>query len=327
MILQLLNVLIGLTLVYVIFSTIASAFFDAAESLVKQRGKLLARGIKEILRQLAPPGQLDTDLAKLYQQPLISSLFEGPYVPGSRKLPSYIPPERFARAVLMLSEDAAGLAPDAFVALKGFAERLVGQRSLAEGETNLKALEAELVDHFNASMDRVSGWFARYARGFLLGIGLLLAVAGNVDTIQIVRTLAMDPLLADRIAETAATYVSERTATADPAATAADGSSAADLDQQVEVIRQNQALAQTLGLPLGWPEGEFARTFGPKADVNDLIKKVIGLLLTAFALSLGAASWFDLLNQLVNLRTSLKPGDKAQASPAETAAAEPAPKK
>jgi hypothetical protein len=35
--------------------------------------------------------------------------------------------------------------------------------------------------------------------------------------------------------------------------------------------------------------------------------KLFGVLLTAFALTFGAPFWFDLLNQLANLRTSLKP--------------------
>ena len=175
MILQLLNVLIGLTLVYVIFSTIASALFDSIEIIVKRRGELLARGIAEILRRLSD--NVDADVERFYEHSLINSLYEGGFEKHSRKLPSYIPPVRFARAVLMLAEEAVAKDESAsgpFVRLRAYAERLVGQRALAPGETLVAAMEAELVDHFNTSMDRVSGWFARYARGVLLVIGLSL---------------------------------------------------------------------------------------------------------------------------------------------------------
>ena len=305
MILQLLNVIIGLTLVYVIFSSIASALFDSVEILVKRRGKLLALGIAEILRRLSD--DVNADLKQLYEHSLINSLYEGDFAPGSRKLPSYIPPVRFARAVLMLAEDALAADPTAtgpFVRLKRYAERLVGQRALAQGESVVAATEAELVDHFNTSMERVSGWFARYARGVLLVIGLVLSVAANIDTLQIVRTLSMDPLLAERIADSAASYV-DRRAESVPVA------SGDALDQQIDIIKKNREIAESLGLPLGWLEGEFAHCFGREAAFDDSIKKLIGLLLTAFALSFGATFWFDLLSKLVELRSSLKPKDEA----------------
>lgn len=303
MILQLLNVLIGLTLVYVIFSTIASALFDSVEILVKRRGKLLARGITEIFRRLSD--NVDADVERFYEHELINSLFEGPFEKDGRRLPSYIPPLRFARAVLMLAEKS--LAQDAsptgpFVRLRAYAERLVGQRALAPGETLVSAMEAELVEHFNTSMDRVSGWFARYARAVLLAIGLVLAFAANVDTLQIVRSLSMDPLLAERVADSAAAYVDRRTDSLDVA-------DEDQLDQQIALINKNREIAETLGLPLGWLEGEFARNFGRDAHADDFIKKIVGLLLTGFALSFGATFWFDLLSKLVDLRASLKPGN------------------
>lgn len=216
MILQLLNVLIGLSLIYVIFSTIASAFFELVESGFKQRGKMLFKGLKQIFEKTSTGNAAAAKgdaLKPFYEHPLINGLFDGEYKAKARNLPSYIPPERFARAVLMLAEDTAGAASAAnqhFVQLKTLAERLVGQQGLAAGQTYAQALEGALIQHFNDSMDRVSGWFARYARWVLLIVGFLLALGANVDTIRIVRTLSMDPILAERIAGTAAEYVEKR---------------------------------------------------------------------------------------------------------------------
>lgn len=306
MILQLLNVLIGLSLIYIIFASIASALFEAVESLLKKRGKLLARGIKEILRKLSP--DVEADLARFYEHPLINSLYEGEFAENSRKLPSYIPAERFACVVLMLAEDAGANTEDAFVRLRGYAERLLGKRPLTDGESRLKALDAEIAGHFNDSMDRVSGWFTRYARGVLLAVGILLAGAANVDTIQIIQTLSMDPVLADRVAESAAQYVEQR-ATSDTefAAAASDASPGDDLGRQLEVLRENRRLAESLGVPLGWRDGEFERGAW-------VLEKIVGVLLSGLALSFGASFWFDILNKLVSLRNSLKPMQEGEAA-------------
>jgi len=40
-------------------------------------------------------------------------------------------------------------------------------------------------------------------------------------------------------------------------------------------------------------------------DGKTVVKMIIGWLITALALSLGAPFWFDLLNKLMNLRSSL----------------------
>ncbi|MEL7159476.1 MAG: hypothetical protein AAFN92_01855 [Bacteroidota bacterium] len=52
-------------------------------------------------------------------------------------------------------------------------------------------------------------------------------------------------------------------------------------------------------LGLGW-EGVDLR----KLSLYDLISKVLGFILTALAVSLGAPFWFDLLKKLVNIRSS-----------------------
>ena len=69
-----------------------------------------------------------------------------------------------------------------------------------------------------------------------------------------------------------------------------------------ETLKQQRQL-ETLGLPLGWqPENLLASN-----DVVRWFTKLLGILVTTVAVSLGAPFWFDLLNKLVNLRMS---GDK-----------------
>jgi hypothetical protein len=51
--------------------------------------------------------------------------------------------------------------------------------------------------------------------------------------------------------------------------------------------------------------------------------KILGLLVTVLAISLGAPFWFDLLNRLVNLRSTGKPPDPRRPEPPPTPAPPP----
>jgi hypothetical protein len=61
-----------------------------------------------------------------------------------------------------------------------------------------------------------------------------------------------------------------------------------------------------MGLPIGWPE-----TGG--WEWNSIWMHLLGWLLTAFAVSLGAPFWFDVLNKFMAARSATKPEDKPKA--------------
>ena len=188
MILQLLDVLIGLTLVYLIFSTAASIGVDLLETWLRRRGKLLERGIGEILSQIVGgAGQDDNAAAKamvrqLYDSPFVYSLYEGKYQVGGSKLPSAIPAARFAGAVIALAAEHEDFRTAANTMLK---------------------VRAALAAYFEESMERVTGWYRRHVQLVLLAIGAVLAIALNADTLNIVRTLSQDDALRAKIVATA----------------------------------------------------------------------------------------------------------------------------
>jgi hypothetical protein len=47
----------------------------------------------------------------------------------------------------------------------------------------------------------------------------------------------------------------------------------------------------------------------------EIVSKLVGFLLTAFALSLGAPFWFDTLNKLINIRTAGRAPDEKPKNP------------
>lgn len=318
MIAQLLEVLIGLTLTYLIFSTIASALVEIVEMVVQKRGKFLEEGIRQILGAVS--NRLDAeDMKTFYESPFISSLFRDDYKPGDRKLPSYIPAGRFADAVLQLDRADEPT-------FKLFAERM--RQVLGPGaENDIEALKAQCIRYFDESMARVSGWYQRYARWWLIGIGFLIATCGNLDTLQIMNTLSQDDALRQRVVEEATRQSNE----------ALGMGFAGTLDQQRKQVDDQLKLVDRLGLPIGWKQPDVCEVFrwtcssseSPTGDGSVLgflvhapfWSKLFGILLTTFALTFGAPFWFDLLNQLVSFRTSAKP-KKTEPGGTKPAAAE-----
>ncbi|MFL5382220.1 MAG: hypothetical protein ACJ8GN_06865 [Longimicrobiaceae bacterium] len=223
---------------------------------------------------------------------------------------------------------------------------------LATGaEQELHKLQDGVEVWFNNAMDRVSGTYKRYTQVALLLIGLAVAILLNVDTIRIWQTLstndqARQALVQRAIAFDSAARDTSRTATADGAA--ADTSCAAmtgDAAQRAvakalagerltcgearTVLAISRAQLDSTQLALGWTDDELLEIGVATQGTNGKLSpvwlpwewktaiwpKLLGLLLTAIAVSLGAPFWFDLLNKVVNIRAAGRAPDERPRSP------------
>jgi beta-lactamase superfamily II metal-dependent hydrolase len=293
---EILEVAIGLILVFLVLSLVVAATNEVVAAFLKQRAKFLREGIDRILgKELRE---------KLYAHPLLNGL-----KPGDKD-PAYVPDDIFSLALLDL------VLPDGLDQKRASAEvrrRLEeipheGLRTsldllLRESRDDLVSFRKGIEKWFNDSMDRVSGWYKRNARLSSLVIGAILVVIFNADTLQIARALWNDDALRSAVVSQAESTV-EESPPADPGG--ADGSP--DPGERLDAVAKSIDDVQELQLPLGWSMqpgdprwvrggdfwGLFASWFG----------KVLGLVVTAAAISLGAPFWFDLLSRLVPLRTA-----------------------
>jgi hypothetical protein len=131
------------------------------------------------------------------------------------------------------------------------------------------------------------------AQKIIFVLGLLLCVAVNADTLMIVKELWSDQALSSAVVAQAAKKV-QSTNPADYLNT--EGS----LQQVAGEIRDVNTP------PIGWAQDThdiraLPNSFGAGA------LKMLGILLTSFAIVLGAPFWFDMLNNLINLRSSGNP--------------------
>jgi hypothetical protein len=274
-----LDVAIGLVFVYFILALICSLTNEGIASFLRWRAKDLERGIKNLL---------GTDEADFRQHPLIAGQFD-----PKRGYPSYLSSRTFATALLGLRY--------ADTQLQG-AERTIEESIAAIEDQELKATLTALYNSaqrdaerfrqsverwYDDAMERVSGWYRRRVQKVLLVLSLLVAFVLNADSLQLARGLWSDPSVRSALVKQA------------------DNQTNASPD-----AKERKKQFDKLPLPLGW---HWTRS---KADPQafplwwrpyDLASKLIGLLLTAAALTLGAPFWFDTLSKLARLRNTGPP--------------------
>ena len=330
---EILEVAIGIIFIFLLVSILCSAAREAIEAWFKTRAGYLERGIRELLHDTrVPPETARPDdpaalpaapgLAQsLYEHPLISSLYSGRYVPSTwkdyrpasgRGLPSYIPARSFALALLDIAArgpatTAVSSHPSApVVTLESVRANVLNLGSpqvqrvlltaLDSAQGDLSRAVAGIEEWYDSAMDRVSGWYRRKTQWFLFWIGLVVAVGMNINTITIA-----DYLWRDDVARAALVARAE--------AAAADST----------ILRRGYAETredlQALGLPIGWTHGWGAPRRGVEPGAygvwNDVVAPILGWLLTALAATMGAPFWFDVLNKVIVIRSTVKPKEKS----------------
>lgn len=307
---EILDVAIGLIFVYLVVSVLCSAIREGIESWLKTRAAYLEHGIRQLLQDMEGTG-----LAKdVFEHPLIFGLFtSSKYEPGGsrtklammqrgRGLPSYIPSQTFAVALLDIAargpvtKDATAADAVAPISLENVRRNLGGIQSpairrviltaLDRAEGDLDKAQKSIEDWYDSGMDRVSGWYKRSTHQIILAIGLFVAVSMNIDSIAIVDQL----------------YKSDATRAA---AVAAAGSAESDM-----TYAEARTALRNLHLPIGWEQSSLSLQV-PEDWFKELIYPWLGWLLTAIAASLGAPFWFDVLNKVMVIRSTVKPREKS----------------
>jgi hypothetical protein len=284
---NILDVAIGLVFLFLLLSLLCSAANELLEGIIKKRAKDLEQGISELI---GDPTKTKDFLAKIYSHGLVNSLYRGTYgVTPKRKLPSYIPSRNFALALISIVKDSTNTIPipanvhSAFAAFETTAANDAAQ------------LQKSVEDWYNTGMDRVAGWYKRRTQIIIFVMGAVLCVLVNADCIDYAKRLSTDSSLRQSVVAMA-----EATAKKDPS----NDTSKAPVDQ----IKDYSKSLTGIGLPIGWAHAD-----GTSPDyMKDAPSHIMGWVLSAFAISLGAPFWFDMLNKIMVIRSTVKPHEKSK---------------
>jgi hypothetical protein len=259
-----------------------------------------------------------------------------------RNLPSYIPTAHFATAFIdyvargpATPGAAASPAPGPLTIdlLRQQAAKLPEHlsRTVIAGidyaNGDIAKVRKAVEQWFDGAMDRASGWYKRRTQALLFTIGLLAAVVLNVDALHILHRLTSDKTFRDVVVNRAAE-------TKAPAAS----SSAGDELARIQLARGE---LEAVTMPIGWEspttpgaesqlwptqfctaasddKGTLAEscTFG-RNPAYAVVRMGFGWLVTALAVMLGAPFWFDVLNRIMVIRSTVKPHEKSPEEPSQ----------
>ena len=299
------EVVIGLAFLFFVISIVSSAVYEGIAAIFKLRARALERGVVNLLTGRAEPlrrAMADPDADQVGG--LLRGVFNDPLISGYRvgqanvdvkdlrpKLPSYLASHSFRNALFNVTDlleatatqpppDQDPLGADDIRRNVENTIRVVPSAHLRDTlqtiwvsvDRDVTKFREGVEQWFDRAMERVSGWYKRWAQLLLFVIGVVVAVTVNADAIRIADELWSDDGVRSALV-------------------AQLGTQEPNPDAE-EVLDQ----LEDLGFPVGWggdksPDGGW-----------DIFAAVTGWLITGVAVTFGAPFWFDFLGKVSNLR-------------------------
>jgi hypothetical protein len=211
----------------------------------------------------------------IYNQALVNPLDAGKAATEQdlKNKPAYIDPKQFAFALIDTVQSIPGdfgqLGSD-IDAIRDLQVKKLLRGMHARAQGNLENLHAAVASWFDTSMERVSGAYKRQSQLMCFLIAFMIAGLFNIDSFHLLQSLWQHQTLAAQVAMPA-------------------GPHSAD------------AWTALQSLPVDWQH------FAPTVDAG-LAVVIVGWLVRASSSLFGAPFWFNLLQQLIQLRgTGKKP--------------------
>jgi hypothetical protein len=326
-----LEVTIGLILIYFVYSLLATTVNEIIASIFNLRAKKLKLAIT---RMLVDDNTNDAKLSKklldtFYNQPLIKYMS----VNGKRE-PSFITAGNFSKALIGSIRELGAIkenfSPAALSATLAELKKPTGPNTipsetfellesfLNDANNDLEKYRQYLEKWFDDTMGRATGWYKRQTQKIIFGIGLVVAVGFNIDTIEIVKTLSQDKNAREQMVALAKSYLDTK-----PAFSSSDSTELDSLFIQIKKQVNGEIQQTNTIMGLGWESPKNAGK--PPQALKDAKESPfynplawIGWLLTMFAISLGAPFWFDLLSKFMSIRgTGVKPSESTPTATTE----------
>lgn len=307
-----LDVAFGLSFVFFLLSIVSSAISEGFAWLTKQRSKTLEAGLKGLLGKktsLTTTNNCETKLLakRLMEHPLVQSDLR---VPAQKKKPSYLSSHNFALALIdTVKEAKAGLEGTLEYGAAGAGQLEAGlaklhpelRRQLAplwhEADGDLDKFRKAAEKWFDDAMDRVSGWYKRWSQVVTIVVAVIVACGLNASALRIADRLYQDESVRSAVVSGA------EGAARESSAPRANGKAAEEAIGKLEALK----------LPIFWANDNLPWNSWQAAG-----ESVLGWIVTAIAIALGAPFWFDALGRISRLRTTgVKPEGAPAAPPPE----------
>lgn len=189
------------------------------------------------------------------------------------------------------------------------------KRDISAADSGLQQLQTEIETWFNNGMARASGVYRRNVKGVGILIGLAIAFTINADTFYMFQSLSTDPAIRSSIIQAAEQMEVRSIITPEQLAAETDIDQLSErLTNQIgtDLLSVGTVVEETLAdypLPIGRSAAVLSAQQAAEANwpIPFIPRRLVGWLITALALSMGASFWFDLLRKVMSVRSS---GDK-----------------
>lgn len=280
------EVVIGLILIILFYSLLATIVMELLSNYLALRGKHLEKVLRNML---SSQGEEGTVFKKFLENPLYQQLSGKVY--GKNTPPSYLSSQSF-RSILMKVLDSQENGHNIKMSIDELPDhelKKVLQQLMEDANFKVSTFKDKIEHWYDDIMDRASGWYKRHIQKFLLVVGLAIALIFNADTLAIYASLV----------SSSETDLNNLVSLAETISNRENVGASAEINQEVYDLIETNLQDLKDPLSIGWTG------FKPAAlGWRDWMFKIFGWLVTALCISKGAPFWFDLLRKAVNIRDS-----------------------
>ncbi len=331
--LKTLDILIGATTVLLIFSMAVTVLTQAVTTAFSRRGAHLKFGLADLLQQL---GISDRDAAKkiadaVLRHPMFSD-GKAWWGLGKFKLGTVIHREEFTKILMDAASSNSSIWTDIQQVGKPQLVQMLRDNGITDPEATLKNVRsmamqleatspelatdlrqslallheassdyvARVNSWYDQTIDRVSQRFAKVAHYVTLILAILVVLSVQLDMIAVVDRLSLDEKFRNEMVEAVIKHPPQNPADQANGSGAGAGAAAGTQSNQ----DQYYSMLTTAGLIVNPLDGGWGTSWTSR--------KLPGMVLAALLISLGAPFWYNILKNLLGLRSALAQKDDAQ---------------
>lgn len=307
-----LDVVIGLALVYLATSLLVTTVNEMISQALNMRAKQLVADLGTLIND---PGLV----TKISTNPALARFFPAAN-PTAAKPSSYVDPKLLAQQLIGAVQTASAV-PATLASIITDLQTAAPSSDVAKQllalakstDTTIEKLVHSTSAWIDESLTMLGEVYKKKVQLISLGIGFAAAAAFNIDSLSIVSRLWHDEEMRAAVAAYATDFVDK--VRAEDLESCLSSAPAPDKANTCEVVgslakslkKDNGKGTPISDLPIGYPP----KPVWPTEDrFLQVLFSMPGWVLTALAATLGAPFWFDLLNRIVNLRGMRKPEEK-----------------
>jgi hypothetical protein len=310
--LDIFGIVIAMVFVYLLLSLLATTLNEWFMMILNARGESLRVAIETMLRD--GKGKEEALNKLFFQNPMFKKLTIGENL---TRMPSYLSNAMFTQIILDTLTDGKNyqrsIEEITFKIEELFPDPESDTRKLllslvTNSGSSIDQFKEHLESWYKEVMDRASGWYQRKIKYVLIMIGLGISITFNADTFRIAGVLSQNKVVTQALVNQATLFVQNPTIQVKdrnksiPQEDSLYQQKVQDLNQEMgKLVAQDIADLSTF-IGMGWTKESFQMFISTPYQI---FKTILGWFITAIAISFGAPFWFDLLKNMISVRSSV----------------------